>query len=250
MTELKLFDCSVAELFGDRKLFDHALNAIMLEQAICWMAALEKLHRASEFQPAGVRQPFEFAGVDRADVAEDVCMLERVDEVKPQVEQRTLRTLDDSYEPTLPDPRQTAPDGTQPPQGNPHGQGVPTTDDVYSEVRDAGHRRHPVWARLRRARQLPGGQHFEGPDGEEALRREDFAHAESGIDYVATAERAANRSRAAQTPAGCAPANHAPGSSPAAPSLVDHAHRVLLAGPIHPGLPAVRHDRHSFQPSN
>ena len=32
------------------------------------------------------------------------------------------------------------------------------------------------------------------------------------------------------------------------PPLVDHAHRVLLAGPIHPGEPSLRHDHHA--PSN
>lgn len=80
---------------------------------------------------------------------------------------------------------------------------MPIDDDTYGEIRDADKRGHPVSARLRRARQLLGGQRFEGADGEEVFRQEDLAHAEAkpGIDYVATAERATNRSRAAQTAA-------------------------------------------------
>ena len=31
------------------------------------------------------------------------------------------------------------------------------------------------------------------------------------------------------------------------PPLVDHAHRVLLAGPIHPGKPTTRHHDHSLR---
>ena len=32
------------------------------------------------------------------------------------------------------------------------------------------------------------------------------------------------------------------------PALVDDAHRVLLAGPINPSEPTIRHDHHSLQP--
>ena len=31
------------------------------------------------------------------------------------------------------------------------------------------------------------------------------------------------------------------------PALVDHAHRVLLARPVHPGKPTIRHDYHSLE---